>query len=902
MRRRLLIFLVLMTCGIAGAWAEELTKEQALELARQFVTGQQGKRAAAVGSTVAEAGQVSGLYVFNVGTDGGFVVVSNDDQTAPILGYGDSGSIDPDNLPANLRAWLQSYADQIAWVKANGTNVAHRANRTNRTAKSAVAPLVTTQWNQGAPYNNICPEIDGTKVVTGCVATTMAQIMYYHYAHNGFAAIANTALPSYTATTKNKAKQSINLAVDGLDATEFNWANMTTTYTMNYTDAAADAVSKLMLYCGTALQMIYGLNANGGSSAYSEAIPFALKTYFGYDGGIQHCYRQNYSYSAWVDMIYNELVASRPVALGGQSCGGGHSFICDGYDNNDHNGASGDYFHINWGWGGLSDGYFLLSVLDPYEQGAGGSSTLDGFSFGQDAIIGIRPPYAGNADYCLSLEGLRLGGDDASASSKTFTRDNSEQDFTGISLYYIVYDYYYGSNAFDYAVQLVDGSGNVKKTFYEASNKTMGWNDNNNKMFNDGTLTSLTIPAKIDENTYLTDGTYYIKVMSRPHGESNWQECYDGDAYKLTATIDGNSLTIEVPISANVLPTSVTFGPVTGDRMTGHEHTVTATIIGGAGRYNGDVVLRVNNKAIMGTVLNIGAGGTKEVQFSFIPLKAGKDTIALYNSREGGTKLGNTETYIDDVAFTLNNNGSNTSIIKANHNTTTDATLYGRTLYKDGAWNTLCLPFDVSTTSGPLSGDNVTAMVFDGEHSRLDGTTLTLNFNPAPEPIPAGTPFIIKWAKAEGYDAADPATRDIVNPEFTSVTIDNSDEATARKTVTSVDEKVKFKGLYFSHTFMADDMRYLLVGNGNTLFWPLVGAELGAQRAYFQIAEEDQPAPAIYSFDFNFGEETGISLIPAPSPKGEGSNYWYTLDGRKLNSVPTKKGIYIHGGRKVVIK
>ena len=888
MRRRLLIFLVLMTCGIAGAWAEELTKEQALELARQFVAGQQGKRAAAVGSTVAEAGQVSGLYVFNVGTDGGFVVVSNDDQTTPILGYGDSGSIDPDNLPANLRAWLQSYADQITWVKANGTNVARRANRTNRTAKSAVEPLVTTQWNQGAPYNNICPEIDGTKVVTGCVATTMAQLMYYHYDHNGFAAAANTALPSYTATTKNKAKESINLAVDGLAATTFEWGDMTKTYTMNSTDAAADAVAKLMLYCGTALRMNYGLSANGGSGAYSEAIPFALKTYFGYDGGIQNCYRQNYSYSAWVDLIYNELSASRPVALGGQSCGGGHSFICDGYKYE----SEADYFHINWGWGGLSDGYFLLSVLQPYEQGAGGSSTLDGFSFGQDAIIGIRPPYAGNADYCLSLEGFRLGGDDASLSSKTFTRDNSEQDFTGISLYYIVYDYYYGTKAFDTTVQLVDESGKLVLTFGGANNQTKTWNQTIS-----ATLTGLTIPAKIDEETYLTDGTYYIKVMSRPHGESNWQECYDGEAYKLTATISGNSLTIEVPISANVLPTSVTFGEVKGDKMTGHEHTVTATIKGGAGRYNGDVVLRVNNKAIMGTVLNIGAGGTKEVQFSFIPLKAGKDTIALYNSREGGTKLGNTETYIDDVAFTLNNNGNNTSIIKANHGTETDATLYGRTLYKDGAWNTLCLPFHVE------DGDDTDGVTFSGtplegaearslSSASLSGTNLTLIFSDPVTTLLAGTPYIIKWASGAN----------IVNPVFTSVTIDNSDEATARKTVTSADGKVQFKGLYFSHTFMADDMRYLLVGDGNTLFWPLVGAELGAQRAYFQIAEEDQPAPAIYSFDFNFGEETGISLIPAPSPKGEGSNYWYTLDGRKLNSVPTKKGIYIHGGRKVVIK
>ena len=880
MRRRLLIFLVLMTCGIAGAWAEELTKEQALELARQFVAGQQGKRAAAVGSTVAEAGQISGLYVFNVGTDGGFVVVSNDDQTAPILGYGDSGSIDPDNLPANLRAWLQSYADQITWVKANGTNVARRANRTNRTAKDSVEPLVTTQWNQGAPYNNICPEIDGTKVVTGCVATTMAQLMYYHYDHNGFAAAANTALPSYTATTKNKAKESINLSVDGLAATTFEWGDMTKTYTMNSTDAAADAVAKLMLYCGTALRMRYGLSANGGSSAYNEAIPFALKTYFGYDGGMQNCYRQNYSYSAWVDLIYNELAESRPVALGGQSLGGGHSFICDGYDNNDHNGASGDYFHINWGWGGKDDGYFLLSVLDPYEQGLGGSSTLDGFSYSQDAIIGIQPPVNNNIDYCLSLEGLRLGGGDASASSKTFTRDNSEADFTGINLYFDVWNYHYGSNAYDYAIQLVNGSGNVKKTFYEASDKTMEWNDNNNKMFNDGTLTSLTIPAKIDENTYLTDGTYYIKVMSRPHGEGNWQECYDGDAYKLTATIDGNNLRIDVPIPANVLPTSVTFGEVTGDRMTGHEHTVTATITGGAGKYNGDIFLRVNDKAVMGTVLNIGAGDEQMLQFSFIPQEAGPSTIALYAN---STKIGDVEKPIGNVAFTLNNDSNNTSIIKANDGKTIDATLYGRTLYKDGAWNTLCLPFDVTIAGSELDGAEARSL----SSASLSGTTLTLIFSDPVTTLLAGTPYIIKWASGTN----------IVNPVFSNVKVKSG-----LNNFESTDGKVQFKGLYFSHTFMADDMRYLLVGDGNTLFWPLVGAELGAQRAYFQIAEEDQPAPAIYSFDFNFGEETGISLIPAPSPKGEGSNYWYTLDGRKLNSVPTKKGIYIHGGRKVVIK
>ena len=890
MRRRLLFFLVLMTCGIAGAWAEELTKEQALELARQFVAGQQGRRAA--GSTVADAGQVSGLYVFNVGTDGGFVIVSNDDRTTPILGYGDSGSIDPDNLPANLRAWLQSYADQIAWVKANGTNVAHRANRTNRADKPAVAPLITTQWDQGAPYNKLCPTIDGTKTVTGCVATTMAQIMYYHYDHNKFAA-SSTAIPGYTTTTKDKDKKNYTLTMTELGTTTFEWGDMTTTYTVASTGAAADAVAKLMLYCGTALQMTYGLSANGGSSAFSEAIPFALKTYFGYDGGMQNCYRKNYSYSAWVDLIYAELEASRPVALGGQSTGGGHSFICDGYKYE----READYFHINWGWGGSSDGYFLLSVLDPYDQGIGGSSTLDGFSYSQGAVIGIQKPVVGNADYCLSLEGFHLGGGDASALSKTFTRVNATDDFTGISLYYIAYDYYYGTKSFDTTVQLLDGEGKLVKTFGGADNQTKSWNQTISATLND-----LTIPAKIADTT-LT-GTYYIKVMSRPHGETNWQECYDGNAYKLTVTIAGNELTIDVPIPANVLPASVEFSEVTGDRKTGHEHTVTATITGGAGKYNGDIFLRVNNKAVMGIVLNIDAGKTQVLQLSFIPQEAGESSIALYNSREGGTKLGNTEKSIGVVAFTLDNEKDNTSIIKANHGTETNATLYGRTLYKDGAWNTLCLPFDVTIAGSPLDGDGVTAMVFDGEHSGLDGTTLTLNFSEATT-ISAGTPFIIKWAKAEGYDAADPATRDIKDPVFSNVTIDNSDAAIARKTIKSADNKVKFKGLYFSYRFEVDDIRFLLVGNGNTLFWPLAGARLGSQRAYFQVAEEGHQAPAIHSINFTFDEEsTGISsLTPDPSPKGEGSDY-YTLDGRRIanGQKPTAKGLYIVNGRKVVIK
>ena len=213
-------------------WADERTEAQALKEAQQFVSSHNHMKSA---PTVKSAGQVSGLYVFNV-SNGGFVIVSNDDQTVPILGFGDSGNIDPNDLPDNMRAWLQGYADQIAWLQSHasdGNDVNNKSRAPQRTAKTEKGPLVKTNWNQGTPYNDQCPTIDGERTVTGCVATTMAQLMYYHYAHyahNSFAA-SSTAIPGYTTTTKDKNKKTINLTVDGLNATTFDWGKMIANYT-----------------------------------------------------------------------------------------------------------------------------------------------------------------------------------------------------------------------------------------------------------------------------------------------------------------------------------------------------------------------------------------------------------------------------------------------------------------------------------------------------------------------------------------------------------------------------------------------------------------------------------------------------------------------------------------------
>ena len=808
----------------------------------------------------------AGYYVFNLGETDGFVIVSGDDRTTAILGYADSGSINEDDMPDGLRYLLQGYEEQMA-------NIPDEVEAPLQTSSRApIGPLIKTNWNQGNPYNNLCPMIDGEHVVTGCVATSMAQVMFYHKCPATDCSCA--PIPAYSTNTLNSAKEEIELAIPALGATSFDWKNMISNYESgdNVVGTAEEqlAVAKLMQYCGSSIEMMYGLKNNGGSSAYNEAIPFALKTYFGYDGGISHAYRKNYSYEAWVNLIYNELAAERPVILGGQSMGGGHSFVCDGYD-------TGDYFHMNWGWGSNGDGYFQLSVLQPRKYGFGGRSSLDGFSFGQDVVFGIQPPVDGNADYCMSLEGLHLGGSDATLSSKTFNR-NVEGAFTGISIYYDVWNYYYGSNnSFDVALQLQDANGNVVQTFDTHETDAMAWNDNYSA------TPVVSIPSMV------ADGTYYIKVMSRLHGDGSWQECYDGDAYKMTATIADNQLTINVPIPSNVFPVTATLS-VEGDKFYGHEQIVTASITGGAGSYNGDIVLRVNDQAIMGKVLNIGASENVVVEYSFIPNRAGSNTLKLWNRRSGGTQIGTAETVA--INLSLSDNKKNNTAVNNNDGVTTDVILDGRTLYKDGGWNTICLPFNVMLSGSVLDGADVRRL----SSTEFSNGTLTLNFTDENEvtELKAGKPYIIRWASGEN----------LVSPVFTSVTIRN---ATNNTSTTYVD----FIGTTSPFDFTANDNTKLFVGSENKLYYPNADMTLGACRAYFQLNNGLTAADvsgARMSFEEGNDEVTSLNLTPALS-QGEGA--WYTLDGRKVanGQKPSQrhtlteriaKGLYIHHGKKVV--
>ena len=271
-------------------------------------------------------------------------------------------------------------------------------------------------------------------------------------------------------------------------------------------------------------------------------------------------------------------------------------------------------------------------------------------------------------------------------------------------------------------------------------------------------------------------------------------------------------------------------------------------------------------------------------------------------------------------ALTLNNNDLQAAANEKNADiiseavdapTMCDVTLAGRTLYKDGDWNTLCLPFDLGN---PQAGEG---HYFDG--TLLEGATvmmlastefedgvLKMNFVNVPMVV-AGFPCIVKWTKADGYDTADPATRDLVNPVFTGVTISN---ATASHIPT---DYVNFVGTYNSVVFAEQEMHkdVLFLGGGSSLYYPdgTSATTINSCRGYFHLngitAGDPQTGGDVKAFVLNFGDGTdNIGEVKSERVKSEKSDdALYDLSGRKIeNGRPTQRGIYIHKGRKVTIK
>ncbi|RYE23478.1 MAG: T9SS type A sorting domain-containing protein [Sphingobacteriales bacterium] len=389
------LLLVAVLAGIGGvATAKQVGMQTAKTVGLHFLNSRMENNALQSTSlelvyTSKAANGTADYYVFNAGNQA-FVMVSADDQVKPVFGYSTEVPFDVNNIPSNATGMLKYYKDQIEYVVANNlpataaiktnweylmssSNVAQRGNA----GVTPVLPLVTTKWNQNPLYNQLCP-MDGTALsVTGCVATAMAQAMkYWNYPKMG------EGTHSYNSDFGP-------LTVD-FGATTYDWNAMPSIITANNT-----AVATINYHAGVSVDMSYSAQSSGAYvtedySPVTNCAEYAFKTYFRYNTtttrGVN---RDDFSYEDWVDLLTNEIDELRPVVYAGFGDLGGHCWLADGYD-------ADKMLHINWGWGGASNGYFDVEGMNPPSLGTGGGS--GGFNYGQHAIIGLQPDVMGAPD------------------------------------------------------------------------------------------------------------------------------------------------------------------------------------------------------------------------------------------------------------------------------------------------------------------------------------------------------------------------------------------------------------------------------------------------------------------------------------------------------------------------
>ena len=329
----------------------------------------------AVNTAVKKVSESKQLAVYN-SKGRGFVVIAKDDDFAPVLGYSDT-DYDTDVMPCGLKWWMSQVEKSLEVRKAHAQTYQPAVY-----ASSTATNFITTSWNQQAPYNTLCPEIDGVAAPTGCVATAMAQIMYYY---------------KYPATSKGTGIYSVTTYKDKNDKEgttkwykrelghTYQWTAMLSSYGIVSKDEN-DAVATLMADAGAASQMNYQANSSGTIEWYA-AKGFAEN--FRYDSLAISCLQRDfYTDAEWMELVRKEMEAKQPVLYcGSDEIDGGHAFLLDGIQEDGK-------VHVNWGWGKSGDGWFDIDVLRPNITGFTG----EGFNIGQSMVLGFKKQETPSAD------------------------------------------------------------------------------------------------------------------------------------------------------------------------------------------------------------------------------------------------------------------------------------------------------------------------------------------------------------------------------------------------------------------------------------------------------------------------------------------------------------------------
>lgn len=448
------------------------------------------------------AATVGSIYVFN--SDHGFMILPADDSAPALLAYSDSGQFEEGNPGVDY--WIEYYNAELAAMPAQAAS-----ETVKRPERVAVRPLLATRWNQEAPYNDLCPKVNGHETVTGCVATAMSQVMKYHsYPEKGKGTHSYHWEPGDSTLSFDYA------------STTFEWDKMTDTYNSESTAEARKAVATLMLAAGISVDMHYDVGDSGASTIVMGA---SLIDYFDYDRGIWMPMRPYYGLIEWEDMIYADLLKGLPVLYAGEGTAGGHQFVCDGY-------SSDGFFHFNWGWGGMSDGYFLLTALNPASLGVGGGA--GGFNSGQQIALGVQPPVNGSEPVYIIYNTTDFKTEAAEVSAGEILR--CKGGFFSYSL-----------------TDLPDGSRLGMKITSVADRSAR---------FEEGmNISGLPMLRGYDEDRIrfpeLADGEYLISPAF--YDGKKWNEVRSGLGYtgELLATVKDGKATISVPSEAKVEVTDV---------------------------------------------------------------------------------------------------------------------------------------------------------------------------------------------------------------------------------------------------------------------------------------------------------------------------------------------------------
>ena len=624
MTRKAVMTAILLLWASVNLLAGPVTQSQALGKAREWA-GRHAK-AGSVSRLTCKMEKVGKLpcYAFDIGRDEGFVIVAGDDRMETILGYADTGSFDLLNMPPALKAWLRACGEELEALDNGTSNVSNRPAKVLERTRGALAPMIPCVWNQQEPFSNSCPDFKNEgKCTTGCVATAMAQVLYYYREQNVKTLQEN--ISPYTCSTNWSGYGKI--SVPGVPkGTALDWQHLLVEYNGTETAEEAEAVANLMFYCAAAVKTEFVGPSSGNSSANDIYIPDALKKQFGFSKECCLKDRSAYDISQWEEMVYDELKAGHPVLYIGKSESMRHSFVVDGYD--------GDgLFHVNWGWSGLYNGYYSLSTLSSVE-----GSTTKGYTMSQCAVFGAYPANDSDGLPALSASALALSG-----TTLSFTMSN----YSGMADYF----------KFGVAAILDDGSLAILKQ--SASFVNMA----------DRSKRAVSFALSKTNLASLEKGQYVVAPVFCRKSDNVWHEADCSAKYSFKLDWDGSTFTLSFnsPVSDRVFSASGFQLP--GNPVVGVKVPVGMTLSCSGGEYSSEVYLFASTTTTATsyaskTGVYLRDGEQYDVSLYFSPEKAGTYNVWVATDTEGKNSIGSckvkvtqagTEGELSVTGFTVEN-------------------------------------------------------------------------------------------------------------------------------------------------------------------------------------------------------------------------------------------------------